>query len=173
MKIPKPCCLSPGDFTDVEQFFAITIIFKSMSFSVFTLAWPIETVPQSKLRGPLLCSSGFLLWADHKEAFFAGNDLLNSLVKYPSNIPHSPVWCFCLQLWASLCYCFQLWIHSFIVYSCCLEQSVLSDWVLRSKSDVYVYTSILKLKSIEVLTSVLPKYCNHHNKSFFEFTKSC
>ena len=94
MKIPKPYCLSPGDFTDVEQFFAITIIFKSMSFSVFTLAWPIETVPQSKLRGPLLCSSGFLLWADHKEAFFAGNDLLNSLVKYPSNIPYSPVWCF-------------------------------------------------------------------------------
>ena len=46
---------SPGDvITDVEQFFSITIIFKSMSFSVFRVAWPNETVLQSKLRCPLL-----------------------------------------------------------------------------------------------------------------------
>ena len=86
---------SPGDvITDVEQF-PITITFKIMSFSVFTVARPNETVLQSKLRGPLLCSSGFLLWAGDigislpLPSFLAGNDLLNSLVKHRSDIPPS------------------------------------------------------------------------------------
>ena len=92
---------SPGDFSiDVEQFFSITIAFKSMSYSVFAVAWPDETILLSKLRDPLLCSSNFLIWAGYKGislpllSFFAGNDLLKSLVKHPSGVLPSPVWCF-------------------------------------------------------------------------------
>ena len=95
---------SPGEFiTDVEQF-SIMITFRIMSFSVFTVAWPNETVLQLKLRGPLLCSSCFQIWAGHKgislrlSSFLAGNDfLLNSLVKHRSDTPSPsplPVWCF-------------------------------------------------------------------------------
>ena len=98
----------PGDF--VEQF-SITITFRIMSFSVFTMAWPNETVLQSKLRGPLLCSSCFQLWAGHKgislplSSFLVGNDfLLNSLVKHRSDTPPSLPPCqsgaFRVRLWA-------------------------------------------------------------------------
>ena len=48
-------------------------------------------------------------------------------------------------------------IHSFIVYSYCLEQSVLSGWDLLSKSVVCVFTTILKFKSIKVFSFVIPK----------------
>ena len=176
---------SPGDFSiDVEQFFSITIAFKSMSYSVFAVAWPDEIVLLSKLRDPLLCSSNFLIWAGYKGislpllSFFAGNDLLKSLVKHPSGVLPSPVWCFSFtnlgksiplsepqhylvafwtQTQRSLRYTFQLWIHSFIVYSYCLEQPVLSGWVLGSKSVVCVFTTILKFKSVKVFNSVLSK----------------
>ena len=177
---------SSRDFiANVDQFFSIIITFKSMSFSVFAVAWPNETVLQSKLCGPLLFSSGFLLWTGHKSislplpSFLVGNDLLNSLVKHPSVIPPRQSGAFHLWLWASqflflcepqhyivafwtqtqgsLCYSCQLWIHSFIVYSYCLEQSVLPGWVLHSKSVVCVFIAILKFKSIKVFNSVIPK----------------
>ena len=47
--------------------------------------------------------------------------------------------------------------HSFIVYSYCLEQSVLSGWVLRSKSIICVFTTILEFKSVKVFNSIIPK----------------
>ena len=176
----------PGDFiTDVEQFFSITITIELMSFSVFAVAWPIETVLQSKLRGPFLCSSCYLLWTDHKSilfslsSFLVGNDLLNSLVKHPNDVLLRQSGAFHVQLWASQClflcqtqhyivafrtqtqgslrYSFKLWIHPFIVYSYGLEQSVLSGWVLRSKCVVCVFTTILKFKSVKVFNSVIPK----------------
>ena len=56
------------------------------------MARPNETVLQSKLCGSVLCSSGFLVWASHKDIslplppFLAGNDLLNSLLKHQSNV---------------------------------------------------------------------------------------
>ena len=156
-----------------------------MSFSVFTVAWPSETVLQSKLRGPLFCSSSFLLWTCHigislpLPSFLAGNDLLNSLVKHRSDVPPYQSGVFRVQLWASqflflyesqhyivafwtqaqgsLRYSFQLWIHLFTVYSYCLEQSVLSGWVLRCKTVVCVFTTILKFKSVKVFNSVIPK----------------
>ena len=115
---------NPGDFvTDVEQFFSVTITFKSMSFSVFTVAWPNETVLQSKLRGLLLSSSSFLIWVGYKgislplPSILAGNDLLNFLVKHLSGVPISPVWCFSLatmsksaplSVWATTLYSFIL-----------------------------------------------------------------
>ena len=76
----------------------------------------------TKLHGPLLCSSDFLLW---------------------------------VEIFGSLCYSFQLWIHFFIVYSYRLKQSILSGWVLHSKSIVCVFTTILKFKP--VFNSVIPK----------------
>ena len=85
---------SPGDIiNDVGKFFSIIITFKSISFIVFTVAGLNETALQSKLCGPLLCSSGFLLWTGRKgislslSSFLTGNDFLNSLVKYPSGVP--------------------------------------------------------------------------------------
>ena len=97
---------SPSDvIIDVEQF-SITITFRITSFNVFTVAWPNETVLQSKLCSPLLCSSGFLLWAGHMgislplPSFQAGNDLLNSLVKHRSDTPRRQSGDFRVQLWA-------------------------------------------------------------------------
>ena len=78
-----------------------------MSFSVFTVAWPNETVLQSKLRGPLFCTSGFLLWADHigislpLPSLLAGNDLLNSLDKHRSDVPPHQSGVFRVRFWAS------------------------------------------------------------------------
>ena len=116
---------SPGDvITDVEQF-PITITFKIMSFSVFTVARPNETVLQSKLRGPLLCSSGFLLWAGDigislpLPSFLAGNDLLNSLVKHRSDIPPLPrqSGAFRVRLWASQ-----------VLFLCELQRHIVAFW---------------------------------------------
>ena len=98
---------SPEHFiTDVEQF-SIIIRFKSMSFNVFTMAWPNETKSGVEATWPVVCSSGFLLWAGYKSislplpSFLAGNDLLNSLVKQPSSVPPRHSITFHLQLWTS------------------------------------------------------------------------
>ena len=174
---------SPCDFiTEVEQFFCITVTFKSMSFSVLTVAWPIETAVQLKLHGSLLCNSGFLLWAGHKgislplPSFLAGNDLLNSLVKTLDHCPPLPVWCLFMTLgksvplsvWATIVYCcildpnlgqsslffsaLNLFLHCL---SYCVEQSVLPGWVLHCKSVVCVSTTMLKFKL--VFNFVLPR----------------
>ena len=104
-----------------------------------------------------------------------GNSLLNSLVKYPSGVPHSrqsgafttwgkstplSVWAltwysYILKpYWGQSRYSFWLWIHSFIVYSYCLEQPVFSSWVLPRKRFLCVFTKILKLKSAKVFNCV-------------------
>ena len=50
----------PGNFfADVEQLFSKTITFKSLSFSVETVAWPNETVLQSKVRGRFFVALDF------------------------------------------------------------------------------------------------------------------
>ena len=41
--------------------------------------------------------------------------------------------------------------------SYCLEQSAMSGWILRSKSLVFIFTTILKFKSVKIFNSVLPK----------------
>ena len=114
---------SPSDFiTDMEQFFSITITFKSMPFSIFTVTWSNETVLQSKLRNLLLCSSGFLLWAGHKcvslplPSFLAENDLLNLLNL--SGVAPSPVWCY---LFTTLGKSFPVSVWVTTLYSCILD----------------------------------------------------
>ena len=71
--------------------------------------------------------------------------------------PQHYIVAFWTQTQVSLLYSFQLWIHSFIVYSYCLEQSVLSGWILRSKSVICIFTTMLKFKSFKVFNSVMPK----------------
>ena len=186
---------SPCDFiTEVEQFFSITVTFKSMSFSVLTVVWPSKTVLQLKLYDSLLYNSGFLLWAGHKgislplRSFLAGNNLLNSLVKTPDQCPPLPVWCFLfmtlgksvpLAVWATILYCcildpslgqfsllfsaLNLFLH-FLSY--CMEQSVLSGWVLHCKSVVCVFATILSnLGNTKFSTLCYPDYHNHYKKS--------
>ena len=135
---------NPGDFvTDVEQFFSITITFKSMSFSVFTVAWPNETVLQSTLRGLLLCSSLFLFWAGHigislpLSSFLAGNDLLN---KSNTRATSPSVWCFsCTTLGNSV----PLSVWAATLYSCILDPNSGQSSLLFSALNSFLYCLFL------------------------------
>ena len=160
---------SSGDFiTDVEQFFSITVTFKSISFSVFTVAWPNETVLQSKLRGPLLCSSGFLLWAGHKSislplpSFLAGNDLLNSLVKHPSDVRWQSSLLF--SALNSFLHCLFLlqWNNPSCLIGFCIAKALFVYLPQYWNSNQSKFSILL-----------YPHYWEQHKKSFLEFTKFC
>ena len=195
---------SPGDFiTNVEQFFSITIIFKSRSLSVFTVAWPKEIVLQSKLCGPLLLSSDFLLWTGHKgislplSAFLAGNDLLNPFIKHWSDIPLRQSGAFRVQFGASqflfLCepqhHIVAFWTQTqgslrfCFFFSFEFIPSLFIPIVSNNPSclvgfcvakALFVYLPQYS-KSNQSKFSILPypNYHKQHKKSFLEFTKFC
>ena len=58
--------------------------------------------------------------------------------------------------------------------SYCLEQSILSGWVLCSKSVIFVFITMMKFLSNKVLNSVLPKWSQSLQKILLQkFTKFC
>ena len=127
MEKPKPCCLIAQVTSSLTWYNSSLQQSHSRACLLVFLKWSDQMRQQSKLCGPLLCSSDvLLLWAGHKgiigplSSFLVGNNLLNLLVKYPTGVPSRQSGAFCLRLGASqflfLCepqhYIFAFWNHT-------------------------------------------------------------
>ena len=165
------------------------------------MAWPNETVLQSKFRGPLLCSWLSTLVRSQRHfiasaVIFSRKWLAQLVSQTPERRPPSSVWCFsCTTLGKSI----PLPVWPAILYSCILDPNLGAVFVILFSFEfipllfipiawnnpsclvgfcvakaLFVYLPQYWNSNQSKFSILLyPNYRKQYKKSFLEFTKFC